>query len=235
MALALAHTEHVDHLVLVSTGPRAAGARWLVRLGMLVSDLPLLGGRHRQPPYALKAQFDATSTFDCSRSSYTSPRTARRTGCERRTPMPEAKPYQDKLDRIARPRGRYAEPAPLTARGPRSCLITRLPFSQEMPKAAPTASGFTITKIAGHRRGLRGHRSQVAAPLVVAVLCRFVASGSHLPAPAKLLLTRLAKSLSPVCEEGLPCQPQGPRLQGEMTWKIDVSTGTRRRPPLPMP
>jgi pimeloyl-ACP methyl ester carboxylesterase len=36
MALALAHPEHVDHLDLVSTGPRAAGARWLVRLGMLV-------------------------------------------------------------------------------------------------------------------------------------------------------------------------------------------------------
>ena len=66
MALALAHPEHVDHLVLVSTGPRAAGERWLVRLGMLVSDLPLLRGRHRQPRYALKAQFDATSTFDCS-------------------------------------------------------------------------------------------------------------------------------------------------------------------------
>jgi len=66
MALAFAHPERVDHLVLVSTGPRAAGARWLVRLGMLVSDLPLLRGCHRQPRYALKAQFDATSTFDCS-------------------------------------------------------------------------------------------------------------------------------------------------------------------------
>jgi 3-oxoadipate enol-lactonase len=66
MALALAHPERVDRLVLVSTGPRAVGARWLVRLGMLVSDLPLLRGRHRQPRYALKAQFDATSRFDCT-------------------------------------------------------------------------------------------------------------------------------------------------------------------------
>ena len=66
MALALAHPERVDHLVLVSTGPRAGGAQWLVRLGMLVSDLPLLRGRHRQPRYALKAQFDATRTFDCT-------------------------------------------------------------------------------------------------------------------------------------------------------------------------
>jgi len=66
MALALAHPERVDRLVLVSTGPRAGGARWLVRLGMLVSDLPLLRGPHRQPRHALKAQFDATSRFDCS-------------------------------------------------------------------------------------------------------------------------------------------------------------------------
>jgi pimeloyl-ACP methyl ester carboxylesterase len=66
MALALAHPERVDRLVLVSTGPRAGGARWLVRLAMLVSDLPLLRGPHRQPRPALKAQFDATSRFDCS-------------------------------------------------------------------------------------------------------------------------------------------------------------------------
>jgi pimeloyl-ACP methyl ester carboxylesterase len=66
LALALAHPERADRLVLVSTGPRAGGARWLVRLGMLVSDLPLLRGPHRQPRYALKAQFDATSRFDCS-------------------------------------------------------------------------------------------------------------------------------------------------------------------------
>ena len=66
MALALVHPERVDRLVLVSTGPRASGARWLVRLGMLVSDLPLLRGRHRQPRYALKAQFVATSRFDCT-------------------------------------------------------------------------------------------------------------------------------------------------------------------------
>jgi 3-oxoadipate enol-lactonase len=66
MALALAHPERVDRLVLVSTGPRAVGARWLVRLGMAVSDLPLLRGPRRQPRHGLKAQFDATSRFDCT-------------------------------------------------------------------------------------------------------------------------------------------------------------------------
>jgi 3-oxoadipate enol-lactonase len=66
MALALAHPERVDRLVLVSTGRRAVGARWLVRLGMAVSDLPLLRGPHRQPRHGLKAQFDATSRFDCT-------------------------------------------------------------------------------------------------------------------------------------------------------------------------
>lgn len=52
--------------MLVSTSLRAAGSRWLVRLGMAVSDLPLLRGRDRQPRYALRAQFDATSRFDCT-------------------------------------------------------------------------------------------------------------------------------------------------------------------------
>lgn len=66
MALALARPELVDRLVLVSTGPRAASTRWRVRLGMLVANLPLLRGRHRQPRHALKAQFAATTRFDCT-------------------------------------------------------------------------------------------------------------------------------------------------------------------------
>ena len=66
MALALAWPGRVNRLVLVATSPRAAGARWLVRAGMMVADLPVLRGRHRQPRHAMKAQFDATTRFDCT-------------------------------------------------------------------------------------------------------------------------------------------------------------------------
>ncbi|MGA2825939.1 MAG: alpha/beta hydrolase [Streptosporangiaceae bacterium] len=66
MALTLAHPERVDRLVLISTAPRAAGARWLLRLGMLVANVPVLRGDHRQPRYAMKAQFDATTRFNCT-------------------------------------------------------------------------------------------------------------------------------------------------------------------------
>ena len=66
LALALARPERVERVVLISTGPRAAGARWLVRAGMLAADLPVLRGRQRQPRYAMTAQFDATTRFDCT-------------------------------------------------------------------------------------------------------------------------------------------------------------------------
>jgi 3-oxoadipate enol-lactonase len=66
MALALDRGERVDRLVLVSTGSRAAGARWLVRAGMMIADLPGLRGGHRQPRHAMKAQFDASTRFDCT-------------------------------------------------------------------------------------------------------------------------------------------------------------------------
>ena len=56
----------VNRLVLVATSPRAAGARWRVRAGMMVADLPVLRGRHRQPRSAMKAQFDATTRFDAT-------------------------------------------------------------------------------------------------------------------------------------------------------------------------
>ena len=64
MTLALDYPELVDHLVLVSTGPRAAPSRWRVRAGMALSRLPGLSGRDPQPRYALHAQFQATSRFD---------------------------------------------------------------------------------------------------------------------------------------------------------------------------
>lgn len=66
LALALDRPTRVDRLVLVATSPRAAGARWLVRAGMAVADLPVLRGRYRQPRSAMKAQFDATTRFDCT-------------------------------------------------------------------------------------------------------------------------------------------------------------------------
>lgn len=66
MALALARPERVDRIILISTSPRAVGARRRVRAGMVVAGLPVLGGRYRQPRYAMKAQFDATTRFDCT-------------------------------------------------------------------------------------------------------------------------------------------------------------------------
>jgi 3-oxoadipate enol-lactonase len=66
MALALAEPVRVNRLVLVATGPRAAGTRWRVRAGMMVADLPVLRGRYRQPRSAMKAQFDATTRFDAT-------------------------------------------------------------------------------------------------------------------------------------------------------------------------
>lgn len=66
MAMALAHPDRVNRLVLVATGPRAGGSRWLVRAGMWVAGLPLLRGSHRQPRQAMRAQYDATTRFDCT-------------------------------------------------------------------------------------------------------------------------------------------------------------------------
>ena len=66
MALALAEPARVNRLVLVATSPRAVGERWRVRAGMMVADLPVLRGHHRQPRSAMKAQFDATTRFDAT-------------------------------------------------------------------------------------------------------------------------------------------------------------------------
>lgn len=66
MSLALDHPEIVDRLVLVSTGPRVAGHRRRVQLGMAISRLPVLRGRNSPPLHAIKAQFAASSRFDCT-------------------------------------------------------------------------------------------------------------------------------------------------------------------------
>jgi pimeloyl-ACP methyl ester carboxylesterase len=66
LSLALDHPDRVRRLVLVSTGPRAAGHRWLVRIGMQLSTLAGRLGGERQSKAALQAQFDATSHYDCT-------------------------------------------------------------------------------------------------------------------------------------------------------------------------
>ena len=67
LALALDHPKLVDHLVLTSTGPRTAGRRrWRLRLGMAVSQLPGLRGKNPPPRYALRAQFQASGSFDAT-------------------------------------------------------------------------------------------------------------------------------------------------------------------------
>jgi pimeloyl-ACP methyl ester carboxylesterase len=64
MTLAMDYPELVDHLVLVSTGPRTPRHRWLVRAGMAVSRLPGLRGENPPPRHALSAQFQASGRFD---------------------------------------------------------------------------------------------------------------------------------------------------------------------------
>jgi len=66
LALALDHPKLVDHLILTSTGPRAARSRWRVRLGMAVSRLPALRGKNPPPRQALRAQFQASGSFDAT-------------------------------------------------------------------------------------------------------------------------------------------------------------------------
>jgi pimeloyl-ACP methyl ester carboxylesterase len=56
----------VRKLVLISTGPRVADRRRLVRLGMAISRLRLLRGQNPPPRQAVKAQFDANTRFDCT-------------------------------------------------------------------------------------------------------------------------------------------------------------------------
>jgi pimeloyl-ACP methyl ester carboxylesterase len=64
LALALDHPNLVDHLVLASTGPRTPRNRWRVRLGLAVSRLPVLRGKNPPPPHAVRAQFQASGSYD---------------------------------------------------------------------------------------------------------------------------------------------------------------------------
>ncbi len=66
LALALDHPKLVDHLILTSTGPRTARRRWRVRLGMAVSQLPVLRGKNPPLRPALRAQFQAIARFDAT-------------------------------------------------------------------------------------------------------------------------------------------------------------------------
>jgi pimeloyl-ACP methyl ester carboxylesterase len=66
LALALDHPKLVDHLVLASTGPRTPRRRWRVRLGLVVSQLPVLRGKNPPPRHALRAQFQASGCYDAT-------------------------------------------------------------------------------------------------------------------------------------------------------------------------
>jgi pimeloyl-ACP methyl ester carboxylesterase len=66
LSLALSRPDLVDRLILVVTSPRAGTSRWRVRLGMAFSILTRPFDRNPQQRHARKAQFDATSNFDCT-------------------------------------------------------------------------------------------------------------------------------------------------------------------------
>jgi len=66
LSLALDHPKLVDHLILASTGPRPPGRRWRARLDLAVSRLPGLRGENPPPPHALRAQFQASGSYDAT-------------------------------------------------------------------------------------------------------------------------------------------------------------------------
>ena len=66
LALALAHPEQVDRLVLVSTSARGVGRPWWFRPLSLLSSAPGLRGKYPQPRYAFRRQRQASSGFDVS-------------------------------------------------------------------------------------------------------------------------------------------------------------------------
>ncbi len=66
LSLGLDHPDRVRRLVLISTGPRAAGQRWLVKIGMRLQGLTALIGQQTSPHHALQAQYDATTRYNCT-------------------------------------------------------------------------------------------------------------------------------------------------------------------------
>jgi pimeloyl-ACP methyl ester carboxylesterase len=66
LSLALSRPDLVDRLILVVTSPRAGTSRWRVRLGMALSILTRPFDHNPQQRHAQRAQFEATSNFDCT-------------------------------------------------------------------------------------------------------------------------------------------------------------------------
>jgi pimeloyl-ACP methyl ester carboxylesterase len=65
LAIALAQPQRVDRLVLVSTSARVPGLRLRLRLGMLLTRLRSRRAPTTQPGHAVRAQFAASTRYDC--------------------------------------------------------------------------------------------------------------------------------------------------------------------------
>ena len=65
LALAIDHPERVDRLVLVSTSARVVYRRTLMKLILLIGQLPGLRKPGASARHALRAQFDASTRFNC--------------------------------------------------------------------------------------------------------------------------------------------------------------------------
>ncbi|HEY7126880.1 MAG TPA: alpha/beta hydrolase [Ktedonobacterales bacterium] len=68
LALTLQHPELVKKLILVSTSARvikSAGRTWRLRVGGLLSNLPLLRSNYPQPRYAFLRQLEASGSYNC--------------------------------------------------------------------------------------------------------------------------------------------------------------------------
>jgi pimeloyl-ACP methyl ester carboxylesterase len=66
LALALAHPEQIDRLVLMSTSATQPRRPWWFGLSGLLSSLPVVRSTYPQPRYAFRRQRQASSTYDCA-------------------------------------------------------------------------------------------------------------------------------------------------------------------------
>lgn len=66
LALALAHPERVNRLILVSTSARVSRRPWWFGLAGMLSRAPILGGAYPQPAYAFRRQRQASTSFNCT-------------------------------------------------------------------------------------------------------------------------------------------------------------------------